>query len=904
MSVPAACTIVSNNYLAFARVFARSFRERHPDGRVFVLFVDRPHPAVDAAAEPFTSLFAEDLEIPSFRSLAFRYSILELNTAVKPYLLAHLHRRYGCERICYFDPDILVTGDLSPLYERLREADALLTPHLTAPLEDAAIPSERDILLSGIYNLGFLGLAFNERTLAFLGWWQRRLHGDCRHQVERGLFVDQRWMDFAPALLPRAEVLHDPGCNMAYWNLAHRWLEGEGDRWQVRQGDPGAPSVPLRFYHFSGFDPRKPGEISKYQNRFTLGERPDLAPLYGSYARQLLAAGYEEHGGIPYAYDRFDDGTPIRPAFRTGLRLVDPEGRRWPDPFATGPANGGGYLGWLHQLVPVAPLRRLNRAALLAWDLDPSLQLRFPHPAGDDFATFAAEMAAGDVQHAFPAGLSFTEPLPPGQVAWLTADAGYEPRRRPRIPRLAFLLHQRRADLARSFPDPLGRSRAAFAQWFVTSGRREHDLRPELVEPVLRSLGLYRQLRARAWWQRRSRPAASPPLAAVAAAPPPKAAPHSPPPAGGARSAGAPGINVIGWTTAPTGVGEACRGTLAALRAAGIEHAVWPLSERPWDEARSAGEDAGRQGLPYEVSLYHVNADMTETVDRWIPRSLSRGRHRIGYWFWELAHLPLGFARSFHLLDEIWAPSRFCLEAFAPLCPVALRWVPPCVAAPAEPALDRRSAGLPADRFLFVHVFDGLSVAERKNPWGLLDAFEQAARDSSRPLHLLVKLGHAAAFPELVRDLERRCQGLPVTLWIQPLARREIEALLAAADAYVALHRSEGLGLPLIESLYLGKPVVATGYGGVTDFFDAATGFPVAHRPLVLDRPHGPYPEGAVWADPDPADAARQMLAVAGDPAAAAARAARGRERVRQLYSPAAAGERFRQELARIGNAR
>lgn len=897
MSAPAACTIVSNNYLAFARVFSRSFLARHPGGRVFVLFVDRPHPAISSAAEPFESLFAEELRIPGFLNLAFRYSILELNTAVKPYLLAHLHRQLGLPAICYFDPDILVTGDLTPLYARLEVADALLTPHLTAPLADAGIPSERDILLSGVYNLGFLGLAFNARTLAFLEWWQNRLHEDCRHQVERGLFVDQRWMDLAPALLPRAEVLHDPGCNMAYWNLSHRRLEGEDGGWRVCQEDR---PVPLRFYHFSGFDPRRPGEISKYQNRFTLGERPDLAPLYREYTRQLLAAGYEEHREIPYAYDRFDDGTPIRPAFRTGLGLVDPEGRRWPDPFATA---GGSYLGWLHRPVTVAPLRQLTRAALLAWDLDPALQLRFPHPAGDDFAAFsdfAGRLAAGNAPAPLPGDLSFGEPLPAEQLAWLTADAGYEPERRPRIPRLALLLHQRRADLARAFPEPLGRSRVDFAYWFVTSGRVEHDLAPELVEPVLRSLGLYRQLRFRVWWWRQ-RSATAP--AAAAAAPPAAALPAGPAAAGVAPS-GSPGINVVGWAAAATGVGEACRGTLAALRAAGIEHAVWPLSERPWDEARSVGEDAGRQGLPYEVSLYHVNADMTETVDRWMPQSLSRGRYRIGYWFWELAHFPLRFADSFRRLDEVWAPSRFCLEAFAALCPCELRWVPPCVVAPREPALDRRAAGLPAEAFLFVHLFDGLSVAERKNPWGLLDAFEQAVRQSPRPLHLLLKLGHAAGFPQLVRDLERRCQALPVTLWTHPLSRPEIDAVLAAADAYVALHRSEGLGLPLIESLYLEKPVIATGYGGVTDFFDATTGFPVASRPIALDRPHGPYPEGAVWADPDLADATRQLLAVAADPAAAAARAAQGRERVRQLYSPAAAGERFRRELARIESGR
>src|SRR5918992_3072334 len=201
MLAPLACTIVANNYLAYARAFTRSFLKCHPRGEVCVLIVDRPQPGHDYGAEPFSVTFVDELEIPQFHHFSFRYSILELSTAVKPYFLLHLRRTLGCDSICYFDPDILVMGDLSKLYERLGEVDAVLTPHLTAPIEDAAVPSEREILLSGIYNLGFLGISFNERTLPFLAWWSRRLYRECLHDVAKGLFVDQRWMDFGPAFL-------------------------------------------------------------------------------------------------------------------------------------------------------------------------------------------------------------------------------------------------------------------------------------------------------------------------------------------------------------------------------------------------------------------------------------------------------------------------------------------------------------------------------------------------------------------------------------------------------------------------------------------------------------------------------------------------------------------------------
>jgi len=224
MSGQVACTIVANNYLAYARVLATSFRDRHPDGRFHVLIVDRRSPEIDYEGEPFESWFVEDLGIPGFSHLAFRYSILELSTAVKPWFLRHLHERTGCSSALYLDPDILVLGPLDELYARLERADVVLTPHITEPLEDAFTPGERDFLLSGIYNLGFLGIAFGERTLRFVDWWHRRLEHFCLHAVDKGLFVDQRWMDLAPAFLDRVDVLREPGWNVAYWNLSHHRL--------------------------------------------------------------------------------------------------------------------------------------------------------------------------------------------------------------------------------------------------------------------------------------------------------------------------------------------------------------------------------------------------------------------------------------------------------------------------------------------------------------------------------------------------------------------------------------------------------------------------------------------------------------------------------------------------------
>ncbi len=896
MSELLACTIVANNYLAYARAFTRSFLERHPQGKVCVLVVDRPQAGHCYADEPFAVTFVEELGIPAFAHFSFRYSIVELSTAVKPWFLLHLHRTLGCDRVCYFDPDILIFGDLGELYDRVGQADAVLTPHLTAPVDDSLVPGEREILLSGIYNLGFLGLAFNDRTLAFLTWWRDRLYRWCLHEVDQGVFVDQRWMDLAPAFLPRVEILRDPGYNVAYWNLPHHTLERRNGAWWV--GD-----APLRFFHFSGYDFKRPDLLSKFQNRYTFAERPDVLPLFELYGESIRRQGQEQVQDYPYGYSRFDNGVTVPDLARRALRRLDPEGVRWPDPFAT--AGPDSFFDWLRR--PAGEASPLSPLALMLWDERKDLQLSFPRPWAEDrvrFADWLLHCRPGEgLDPAFTAGLGATvRPAPaaqarlsslaslpgeeakvgPQEIAWLTADAGHEPRRRPRVPRLALEMHRSRADLLRSYPDPLGADRQALALWFVTSGRQEYRLPKSLVTPVLRSLPWRQHAWARLWWerQRRRERGRQAPVREAAASPPPTA-----------RTLGPAGFNVIGWAASATGVGEACRGTLAALERAGLGSALWALDDLRTDDTA---------GLPYEVSLYHVNADMMATVDSRLPRGFTAGRHRIGYWFWELAHFPVAFAEAFRHTDEVWAPSRFCQQAFESLATVEVRRVPPCVVPSTAAPASRAALGVDPGCFLFFFAFDALSVPERKNPTGLLAAFAEVARSCRRPVHLLLKVSHAETEPGFLAQLQRLCAGLPVTLMTATLSRGQLDGLTAACDAYVSLHRSEGLGLPLIEAMYRNKPVIATGYGGVTDFLDEETGFVVRHGMTALLRPQGPYPKDAVWAEPDVEHAAALMLALADAPEIAAPKVAAARRRVMEIYSPEAAGRRFRRELERI----
>ncbi|MGA8807678.1 MAG: hypothetical protein WB973_07345, partial [Thermoanaerobaculia bacterium] len=81
-------SIISPNYRHFARVLMESVRQHQPEWDRFVLLVAPDARAIDQ--ELFETVSIDALPLPNRRQFCFRYSILELNTAVKPWMFEHL----------------------------------------------------------------------------------------------------------------------------------------------------------------------------------------------------------------------------------------------------------------------------------------------------------------------------------------------------------------------------------------------------------------------------------------------------------------------------------------------------------------------------------------------------------------------------------------------------------------------------------------------------------------------------------------------------------------------------------------------------------------------------------------------------------------------------------------------
>jgi hypothetical protein len=401
---PAVGTIVARNFLPFARVLARSLREQHPELPMFVALADgagddrdlAQRPEHDEGGEPFELVPLESLDIPDLRQVCFSYTRQQLAVSMKPHLLSYLLGR-GYSGALFLDADIMVLDRLDPLIDAVASHAIALTPHLLGQLDgEARITRELNILQSGIYNGGFIGVSAGSEAARFLGWFADRLHTHCRHRVADGMHFDQRWLDLVPAFFDDVALVRDRGCNVAHWNLPERNL-----RWVDGRAMVG--SQPCRFFHFSGFEPASPGVVTRYAKRLSMADLGPAATLFARYAHLLEEQGMGDDP--PYAYDTFDNGLPIPAIVRQIYLELGPDVRRFGDPFCT--TCDRSFFNWLKQPATAAEPGGAGGPVSRLWDAvhrsRADLRHSYPDPHGIDREAYLAwTVSSGLAEHGIP----------------------------------------------------------------------------------------------------------------------------------------------------------------------------------------------------------------------------------------------------------------------------------------------------------------------------------------------------------------------------------------------------------------------------------------------------------------------------------------------------------------------
>ncbi|MFL1677414.1 glycosyltransferase [Paenibacillus thiaminolyticus] len=227
----------------------------------------------------------------------------------------------------------------------------------------------------------------------------------------------------------------------------------------------------------------------------------------------------------------------------------------------------------------------------------------------------------------------------------------------------------------------------------------------------------------------------------------------------------------------------------------------------------------------------------------------NEGKYKIGYTMLEVDGVPEEWVHQCNRMDEIWVPSQFNAETFRNSgVRVPIRIMPLGV----DPNYFHpgiRSARF-SDRFTFLSVFEW---GERKNPEDMLRTFANVFANDN--VLLVCKIMNADPTINVLAEIRKlnlkHAESKILILYNQKLPSYLLGSLYRSADCFILPTRGEGWGMPILEAMACGLPVIATDWSAQRDFLNERTGYPIRVKQLVPAVAKCPYYANFRWADPD-----------------------------------------------------
>ena len=225
------------------------------------------------------------------------------------------------------------------------------------------------------------------------------------------------------------------------------------------------------------------------------------------------------------------------------------------------------------------------------------------------------------------------------------------------------------------------------------------------------------------------------------------------------------------------------------------------------------------------------------------------GSYKIGFTMLETDRIPRDWVRQANLMDEVWTPSTFNAETFRFSGVTRPIHVMPLGVDP-----DHFNPGIASRPLSGVYTFLSLfEWGERKAPRILLRAFNEEFR-AKEPVILLVKTLNVDSAVDVrgeISGMGLDPEGGRIHLSLnQEVPTYQLGVLYRSSDCFVLPTRGEGWGLPIIEAMACGVPVIATSWSAQCDFMTPENSYPLPVEELVPARARCPYYAGSNWAEP------------------------------------------------------
>jgi glycosyltransferase involved in cell wall biosynthesis len=274
---------------------------------------------------------------------------------------------------------------------------------------------------------------------------------------------------------------------------------------------------------------------------------------------------------------------------------------------------------------------------------------------------------------------------------------------------------------------------------------------------------------------------------------------------------------------------------------------IFDLSDQIGNEEFKIGKYPQFTGIiDHDIKYFHTTFGLYNNIKSSNPPVKKSDAKKIGYFVWESSELHDRDVNVLKDFDEIWTASNYCKDVFSQYIDSSLIKVVPHPIPAASKVYKKYK------KFTILIMGNVSSSVDRKN----ISANIEVAKIIKQKYNDVNIIFKTFTVSDNERDVLKNIIGnSKIKVIDEYYPSEKVQDLIGKCHIILSLHRSEGFGLTLAESMAVGTIPIATGYSGNVDFMKDSN-ILIDYKLIDVEVP---YFKGQ-WADADIDDAVDKII--------------------------------------------